>query len=187
MKPALRAAVYRSFPIAAVLLLAACAGQETKDAPKAAVEDRTPTAAPTAPQATTAPAQASPVAQTPLSNPLKDPANILSKRSIYYDLDSHAIKDEYQPLLQAHAKYLLENKNSKIIIQGNCDERGSREYNLALGQRRADGVRRALMVLGVTENQIEAVSFGEEKPKAEGHDEAAWAQNRRSDIVYAGE
>ena len=119
--------------------------------------------------------------------PLKDPANILSKRSIYYDLDKFDVKDEYRPLVEAHAKYLRENPSTKMLIQGNTDERGSREYNVALGQRRADGVKRMLMLLGAKEAQIESVSLGEEKPKAEGHDEAAWSQNRRSDMLYGGE
>ena len=120
-------------------------------------------------------------------SPLKDPANILSKRSIYYDLDKFDVKDEYRPLVEAHAKYLRENPSAKMLIQGNTDERGSREYNVALGQRRSDGVKRMLMLLGAKEAQIESVSLGEEKPKADGHDEAAWSQNRRADMLYGGE
>jgi len=118
---------------------------------------------------------------------LKDPNNILSKRSIYYDLDKFDVKDEYRGLVEAHAKYLRENPGTKILIQGNTDERGSREYNVGLGQRRSDGVKRMLILLGAKENQIESVSLGEEKPQAEGHQEEAWSKNRRSDILYAGE
>lgn len=118
---------------------------------------------------------------------LKDPNNILSKRSIYYDYDKFDVKDEYRPLVEAHAKYLRENPSAKMLIQGNTDERGGREYNVALGQRRSDGVKKMLMLLGAKEAQIESVSLGEEKPKAEGHDEKAWSQNRRSDMLYGGE
>ena len=118
---------------------------------------------------------------------LKDPNNILSKRSIYYELDKFDVKDEYRGLVEAHAKYLRENPGSKILIQGNTDERGSREYNVGLGQRRSDGVKKMLILLGAKENQIESVSLGEEKPQAEGHQEEAWSKNRRSDILYAGE
>jgi len=110
----------------------------------------------------------------------------LSKRSIYYDFDAYNIKEEYAHLVEAHGKFLLEHKDMKVRIEGNCDERGSREYNLALGQRRADSVKKAMTLLGVPAKQIQTVSFGAEKPKSPGHDEEAWAENRRSDIVYVG-
>ena len=120
-------------------------------------------------------------------NPLTDPANILSKRSIYFDLDSYSVKDEYRPLVESHAQYLKQNAKAKAFLQGNTDERGSREYNLALGQKRAEAVKKMMSVMGVSDNQMETVSFGEEKPKSEGHDDSAWSQNRRADIVYQGE
>ena len=120
-------------------------------------------------------------------NPLKDPANVLSKRSVYFDFDSFVVKDEYKPLIEAHGRYLAGNRSARMTIQGNTDERGSREYNIALGQKRADSVKRMLMLMGAQEAQVETVSFGKEKPRNPGHDEAAWAQNRRDDIVYAGE
>lgn len=120
-------------------------------------------------------------------NPLTDPANILSKRSIYFDLDSYSVKDEFRPLVESHAQYIKQNPGAKAFLQGNTDERGSREYNLALGQKRAEAVKKMMNVMGVADNQIETVSFGEEKPKSEGHDEGAWSQNRRSDIIYQGE
>lgn len=120
-------------------------------------------------------------------NPLTDPNNSLSKRSVYFDFDKYDVKAEYTSLVEAHAAYLTSHKDTKVTLQGNTDDRGSREYNLALGQRRADAVRKAFSLLNVPETQIEAVSFGEEKPKATGDDEAAWAQNRRADIVYQGE
>jgi peptidoglycan-associated lipoprotein len=87
-------------------------------------------------------------------------------------------------MLMAHANYLKQNTAQKIIIQGNTDDRGTTEYNLALGQRRSDAVRKQLALLGVSDSQMEAVSFGKEKPKADGNNEAAWAENRRADIVY---
>jgi peptidoglycan-associated lipoprotein len=123
----------------------------------------------------------------PISLNLKDPESPLSKRIIQFDYDSAAIRDEYRELLEAHSQYLMHNSSAKAIIQGHADERGSREYNIALGQRRAESVYKALNLLGVPELQIEAVSLGEEKPIAEGHDEAAWQQNRRGEIYYLGE
>jgi peptidoglycan-associated lipoprotein len=120
-------------------------------------------------------------------NPLRDPNNILSKRSVYFDYDSFVVKDEYRPLVEAHARYLQQNRNARAIVQGNTDERGSREYNIALGQKRADSVKRMMTLLGATESQIETVSFGKEKPKNPGHDESAYAENRRDDILYSGE
>jgi len=117
---------------------------------------------------------------------LKDPGSPLSKRSVYYDFDAYNIKEEFQTLVEAHGKFLLEHKDFKMRIEGNCDERGSREYNLALGQRRADSVKKAMTLLGIPAKQIQTVSYGSEKPKAPGHDEEAWAENRRSDIVYPG-
>jgi peptidoglycan-associated lipoprotein len=120
-------------------------------------------------------------------NPLTDPNNILSKRSMYFDYDKYVVKTEYQDLIAAHAKYLAEHPNMSISIQGNADERGSREYNLALGQKRAVAVKMALSTHGVADKQMETVSFGQEKPKATGHDEASWSLNRRADIAYQGE
>ncbi|MFI4939236.1 MAG: peptidoglycan-associated lipoprotein Pal [Burkholderiales bacterium] len=108
----------------------------------------------------------------------------LAARSVYFDFDQYVVKDEFKPLVEAHSKYLVSKPDRKIIIQGNCDERGGSEYNLALGQRRAEALRKSMSVLGVPDTRMEAVSFGKEKPKASGHDEASWAQNRRDDIVY---
>ncbi len=121
------------------------------------------------------------------ADPRKDPASPLSKRSIYFDFDSDVIKDDYQPLIEAHAAYLIAHKDAKVILQGNTDARGSREYNLALGQRRAEAVRKALSVVGVSDAQMEAVSFGEEKPRAVGDTDQDYAENRRADIVYTDE
>jgi peptidoglycan-associated lipoprotein len=118
------------------------------------------------------------------SDPLNDPQGVLAKRSIYFDLDSYTVKDEFKSVVENHARYLVAHKDRKVVVQGNTDERGGSEYNLALGQKRAEAVRRALVLLGVSDSQIEAVSFGKEKPKALGSDDAAYAENRRADIAY---
>jgi peptidoglycan-associated lipoprotein len=118
---------------------------------------------------------------------LTDPKSLLSRRSVYFEYDSNVVRDEFRPMIQAHARFLLDNPKLRITIQGNTDERGSREYNLALGQRRADAVRQVMSVLGVTERQMEPVSLGEERPRATGSTEAAFAENRRADILYDGE
>ena len=162
-------------------LLSACASTSDKGQAGAAVEDKS--LGQQAGGADTKGVQKSIVA----ADPLKDLSNILSKRSVYYDYDSYAVKDEYKALVEAHAQYLKQNSKAKAFVQGNCDERGSREYNISLGQKRAESVKKMMSVLGVADSQMETVSFGEEKPKSEGHDESAWAQNRRTDIIYQGE
>jgi peptidoglycan-associated lipoprotein len=108
----------------------------------------------------------------------------LFEKSVYFGFDEYTVQTKYQKMLSTHASYLKANPKQKIIIQGNTDERGTAEYNLALGQRRSDAVRKSLNLMGVSDDQMEAVSFGKEKPKAEGDTEAAWAENRRADIVY---
>ena len=117
-------------------------------------------------------------------DPLNDPNSPLAKRSIYFDFDSYSVKPEYQALLEAHANYLKSHPQRHVLLQGNTDERGTSEYNLALGQKRAEAVRQALSLLGVPNSQMEAVSLGKEKPMATGHDESAWSQNRRTDLTY---
>jgi peptidoglycan-associated lipoprotein len=180
----------RKWIIAAFVLatLVGCASTDTQKA--APVEETPPTA--TTPGAG-AGASTSGVGGAGVSgtagalSPLKDPANILSKRSIYFDFDNDVVKDEYRALVEAHAKYLQSHREARTTLQGNTDERGTREYNIALGQRRADAVKKLMMLLGASEVQIETVSFGKEKPRREGHDESSWAENRRVDIIYAGE
>jgi peptidoglycan-associated lipoprotein len=170
-----------AFILSSAALLTAC-GSNVKLDDKAKIEDRTatPQAATTADSRSVAPVNTTGNAL----DPLNDPKGVLAKRSVYFDYDSFVVKDEFKPVVEAHAKYLGSNKGRKIIIQGNTDERGGREYNLALGQKRAEAVRKSLSLLGVPETQMEAVSLGEEKPKATGADEGAWSENRRSDIVY---
>lgn len=118
------------------------------------------------------------------SQPWNDPKSPLFQKSIYFDLNEYTVQTKYQKQLSAHASFLKANLKQKVIIQGNTDERGTAEYNLALGQRRSDAVRKSLNLMGVSDDQMEPVSFGKEKPKAEGDNEAAWAENRRADIVY---
>ncbi|MBL8496459.1 peptidoglycan-associated lipoprotein Pal [Nitrosomonas sp. JL21] len=118
---------------------------------------------------------------------LQDPNSILSQRSVYYDYDSYTVKSEYRELVLSHARFLRDNAGASVILQGNTDDRGSREYNLALGQRRADSVRNMMTLAGARDEQIESVSLGEEKPRALGNGESVWSQNRRTDILYRGE
>jgi len=126
------------------------------------------------------PANVAPITADELNNPNSP----LAKRSIYFDFDSYIVKSDYQALLEAHAKYLMAHPNRHVLIQGNTDERGTSEYNLALGEKRSEAVLHDLETLGVPDSQLEAVSLGKEKPLALGHDEASWAQNRRADLVY---
>lgn len=174
----------------ALALLAACSSTPTTPADQggAKVEERGPgsTAQPVEPPPGVTTVTPSTSGDSSAAA-LRDPKSILSKRSVYFDYDSFAVKDEYKPLVEAHARYLVSNPKTKVLIQGNTDERGSREYNLALGQKRADAVKRALQLLGAKDDQIESVSLGEEKPKNEGHDEGAWSENRRGDLLYSGE
>jgi peptidoglycan-associated lipoprotein len=163
--------------IVLVNLLAACASEKPKEPVAAA-----PAAAVVAPVEVK---EAVAVAPAPVVvDPLNDPANILSKRSVYYPLDVDVVQDSDKPIVVAHAKYLSEHPDRKVRLEGNADERGSNEYNLALGQRRADGVKKMLVLGGAKAGQIETISNGEEKPKAAGHDEASWSQNRRTDLIY---
>lgn len=108
----------------------------------------------------------------------------LDNNAVYFDFDSYAVKAEYMPVIEVHARNMIANGNRHMTIEGNTDNRGSREYNLALGQRRSEAVKQRLQLLGVPASRIEAVSFGREKPRALGETEEAWAENRRADIVY---
>ncbi|MBL8446153.1 MAG: peptidoglycan-associated lipoprotein Pal [Zoogloeaceae bacterium] len=163
----------------AAALLAACSSTPT-DGTGAAVEDRG--------------TSGSSVARVDAGQPsgsgiaaLRDPKNILSKREIFFDFDSYVIREEAKSLVEAHARFLVGNPTMKMLIQGNADERGSREYNLALGQKRADAVKKSLVLLGAKEGQIESVSLGEEKPRCSERADDCYAQNRRADMLYSGE
>lgn len=174
------------------LVLSACKSTPLADKP-ASVEDKSPSASsaakPAEPSADTTGIKEVAIDSNANNgnNPLKDPNNILSKRNIYFDYDSDSIKAEFKPLIEAHAKYLLANNNAKVILQGNTDERGTREYNLSLGQRRSVAVKKALNLLGVQDKQIETVSYGEEKATQNCADDACFQANRRVDIAYENE
>lgn len=159
-----------------VSLLAACASEKPKEtvaapepvvsAPEPVVEER---AAPAA------------VAEV---DELNDPNSILAKRSTYYPFDVSVVQENDKPLVEAHAKYLGDHPGRSVRLEGNCDERGSNEYNIGLGQRRADGVRKMLIMGGASDSQIKTISYGEEKPRCTDHNEACWKQNRRTDLNY---
>jgi len=177
------------WPVLLALTVSACG---TTGGKEATVEDRTgattaTTAKPADGTESTGVSGAGVTGSALAGDPRKDPASPLSKRSIHFDFDSYVVKDEYRPMLEAHAGYLLSKRDARVILQGNADERGSREYNLALGQKRAEAVRKALAVLGVSDAQMEAVSFGEEKLRNTGSTEEAHAENRRTDVVYGDE
>jgi len=166
--------------LAAGLILAACSS--------------TPVVPPPAPAPATAPAPAPVVAPAPAPvtqvKPVEVPAHldpkslISTQRSVYFDFDNFAVKPQYDEMLQRHGQYLTKNSQLAIKVEGSADERGSAEYNLALGQKRAEAVVKALKTYGVRDGQVEATSWGKERPKATGHDEASWAENRRADIAY---
>jgi len=173
--------------VATAVFLSACATEEQKPAAQAPVEGTGPGGKPQAVQSTPVPrVEATKPGGSPFAA-LKDPSNILSKRTVYFDFDKFDVKPEYRPLVEAHAKFLRENPTAKMLIQGNADERGSREYNVGLGQRRSDAVKRMMTLLGVRENQVESVSLGEEKPACSEHNEDCWAKNRRDEMLYNGE
>jgi peptidoglycan-associated lipoprotein len=168
--------------VACTLVVAGCHSKVSLD------EKTAPASSASASQDASAPGVASPgvAVSTPgvQADALNDPASPLSRRSFYFDLDSYAVSSDDRSTLAAHAKYLLSDPKRHLLIQGNTDERGTTEYNLALGQKRSEAVMRTLETLGVPESQIEAVSFGKEKPLVDGHDETAWSKNRRVDLVY---
>lgn len=173
--------------LAATLLLAACGS--TPVAPPTAKPAPAPAAAPAvaaspAPAPAPRPATASAVATVSLPDYLDPRSSLAGERSVYFDFDDYSIKADYQGMVERHGRYLASHPAVAIKIEGNADERGSSEYNLALGQKRAEAVLRAFQLLGAKTSQMEAISWGEERPKAQGHDEAAWAQNRRADLVY---
>ncbi|MFL6673194.1 MAG: peptidoglycan-associated lipoprotein Pal [Massilia sp.] len=160
----------------AAAVLSACSSTKLNETP---VVEKNPTAvAPVADSRDIRPVETGSV------DPLNDPKGVLANRSVYFDFDSYTVRDDGKPVVENHSAYLNKNKQRKVLIQGNTDERGGTEYNLALGQKRAEAVRKSMVALGVADGQMEAVSLGEEKPKATGSNESAWAENRRADIVY---
>lgn len=174
--------------VAVSVVLAACGSSVKLDSPT--VEDRSGSAVSKSPTqgdqggATTNGVSNSTVAKVDLSSSSQDAFLKSATRLVYFDYDSYAIRAEFQSVVEAHAKFLKANPARKIALEGHTDERGGREYNLALGQKRAEAVRRAMGVLGVAESQMEAVSFGKEKPAANGGTEESMAKNRRVEISY---
>jgi len=163
------------YSLAIVALIAGCSsGTKLNDTP---VTDGRGSAGQQGGASTVTPVNADPNAGT-----AQGPVGVA--RIVYFDYDSYTVKPEFQSIIDGHARFLKGATQRRISIEGHTDERGGREYNLALGQKRAEAVRRALTLLGVSDNQIEAVSFGKEKPAVQGSGEEAWAQNRRAEIRY---
>src|SRR6266581_4034499 len=163
--------------IAIAAIFGGCATQSTPD-------NTATTGAQTATRTASAPAPAPAPQSSIRAAGAGDAKAVPAKRSVYYEYDKAEITAEGKKLIESHADYLRAHPGLKVVVEGNADERGSAEYNVALGQRRADGVSKIMMLLGVREERIETVSFGKEKPKAGGHNETSWSENRRSDIVY---
>jgi peptidoglycan-associated lipoprotein len=160
-------------------LLVGCSSVKL-DEKKAPVETRTPTDAAAGAGGAGAATSQSQVATVDINR--NAAAAVTGARVVYFDFDSFVVKDEFRPVVEAHAKVLGANRQKKIVIEGHTDERGGREYNLALGQKRAEAVAKSLTLLGAQDAQLEAVSFGKERPAAQGSDEAAWAKNRRAEL-----
>lgn len=165
--------------IAASFWVGACASKKPKEAPPPPPAEAT--AGTEASGANAANAGAASGSEDETAGPQ---AGLLAKRTIYFDFDNSEIKGEGTDIVAAHAKYLAANPTARVRLEGNTDERGSREYNIGLGERRAQAVRRALLLQGAGDAQLSTVSYGEERPASAGHDEAAWAKNRRVEIVY---
>lgn len=164
-------------------VLAGCSSTPVAQVPSQPAAAPMPAAGP-ATSSAPAPVASSTVTTVTLA-PHLDPSSLIStQRSVYFDFDVFSIKSEYSALIERHGKYLASKPALSIKIEGNADERGGAEYNLALGQKRAQAVLQALKIYGAKEGQMEAVSWGKERPKATGHDETAWAENRRADIIY---
>lgn len=169
-------------PVAAALALAACASKPIATSAPAPAPVVTATQTPVG--ATPTQRATPPSVATPLAAYL-DPNNPVSQqRSVYFAYDNDSLRTQDQAVVELQGRYLAQHPDVRVTVAGNTDERGGSEYNLALGQRRAQSVKNALGLLGVKEAQVEATSFGKEKPKATGHDEAAWQQNRRADFMY---
>ena len=182
MQPFQRALSGAVLAVALGALFAGCSS--TKLDETAPVESRTvPADGSTAGGAGAGGTAQSNVATVDLSKQGADAATgLLAQRTVFFDFDSFVVKDEFRPMLEAHAKVLSANRSKRMTLEGHTDERGGREYNMALGQKRAEAVLRSMVLLGVQEVQLEAVSFGEERPALPGSDEAAWAKNRRVDL-----
>lgn len=173
-----------SAALAASIFLGACSSAPVASPAPTPVKESTPVVKTAPPAGVAKPAMSAPVPATPIA-PYLDPASSLyTQRSVYFDFDQSLIKPESAALLKLHGQYLASHPSVAIKIEGNTDEQGGAEYNLALGQRRAQAVVTTLKIYGVKDTQMEAISFGKEKPKATGHDDASRAKNRRADLAY---
>lgn len=174
--------------VLASLLLAACASAPKTDSSQTLRADSTQASQPNSPPAIAKPAESGKNVQTSTaeteSSRLASEAQALQKQSVYFDFDMFAIKPEYRDVVQRQAAFIKTHKNSIVTLEGNADERGSNEYNLALGDKRANAVRKNLELLGVSAAQIRAVSMGEEKPRLSCHEEKCWKENRRNDFIH---
>ena len=164
--------------LASITALAACEGTFGSKDEEA---EPAPTTAPATDSGSTQPVAGDSGFQ---GNPLDDPASLLSNRTVYFDYNLSEIKGPDRPVIEAHGSYLANNPTVSVTLEGHADERGSREYNIALGEQRANAVRQLMSLLGASGSQISVISYGEERPAADGHNEAAWHLNRRVEIKY---
>ncbi len=165
-------------------LLVGCAKDEIKEEEPVVVEDLSSSAVDSDAEDSSAQAYGADDSSTSGFNQLDDPQSALSVRIIYFEYNSSEIQSEYRSTIEAHSAYLSQNPGTTITLEGHADERGSREYNLALGERRAQSIKQQMMLLGASSSQIRLVSYGEERPAIDGHDEGSWQQNRRVEIIY---
>ena len=165
------------FLMALALMLVACGGQQAVEPEPEPMPE---------PPASSAPPPPPPPPPGPTPEEMREMAlqQLLGQRTLYFDFDRSEIRPEFVDIIEAHARNLARNPSQRVLLEGHCDERGSREYNLGLGERRAHAVRRALLLQGVSANQVSTVSYGEERPADKGHNEAAWSRNRRVEIIY---
>jgi len=177
------------FAIAAIILAGCETAGDTQDTSSTDTTQGSSTTATTTTDTTTTDTSSASTSGTGSStssqmNPLDDPTSILSQRVIYFEFDKSNVLAEYQAVVEAHGKYLSENPDTSVVLEGHADERGTREYNIALGARRSKAVQQMLNFQGLRLDQTSTMSFGEEKPAAMGHDEQSWGKNRRVEIVY---
>jgi peptidoglycan-associated lipoprotein len=174
--------------VAALAVLAGCSSTRLAESPVPASTGAASAVTAAAAAQRPAPAVPAPAVQSTVRtvtlHPLDDPKSGLLKRTVYFDFDSFVIHDDDRPVIDSHARYLSTSRTAKLRIEGHADERGGREYNLALGQKRAQAVLKSLQLLGAPQGEMEATSFGKERPADPGHDEVAWARNRRADLNY---
>ncbi len=170
--------------ISLTAMLFGCSSDKVKDDAPAAVEDLSSQQANANADDSDAQAYATDDSSTSGFSQLDDPQSPLSVRVIYFEYDSSEIRSEFRSAIEAHAAYLSQNADTTVTLEGHADERGSREYNLALGERRAQSIKQQMLLLGASSSQIRLVSYGEERPEIDGHDEASWQQNRRVEILY---